>query len=77
MKKITAFIGTARKKHTHYAVQRFLSSVASLGSVEHEIVALTDYRVEVCRGPVRLHHVEKCAGVVADPAQRWRSQRKR
>jgi multimeric flavodoxin WrbA len=50
MKKITAFIGTARKKHTYYAVQRFLNSVASLGGVEHEIVALSDYRVETCRG---------------------------
>lgn len=50
MKKITAFVGTARKKHTYYAVQQFLNSVASLGDVEHEIVALSDYRVETCRG---------------------------
>ncbi len=50
MKKVTAFVGTARKKHTYYAVQRFLSSLASLGDVEYEIVALTDYRMEMCRG---------------------------
>jgi len=50
MKKITAFVGTARKKHTYYAVQQFLNSVASHGDVEHEIIALGDYRVETCRG---------------------------
>jgi len=50
MKKVTAFIGTGRKKHTYYAVQKFLSSLESLGGVEHEIVALTDYKVETCRG---------------------------
>jgi multimeric flavodoxin WrbA len=50
VKKVTAFVGTARKKHTHYAVQKFLSSLVSLGDVEYEIVALTDYRVEMCRG---------------------------
>ena len=50
MKKVTAFIGTARKKQTYYAVQRFLSSLQSFGDVEYEIVALTDYRVETCRG---------------------------
>ena len=50
MKKVTAFIGTARKKQTYYAVQQFLDSLQSFGDVEYEIVALTDYRVETCRG---------------------------
>jgi hypothetical protein len=27
MKKVTAFVGSARKKHTHYAVRQFLSKV--------------------------------------------------
>jgi multimeric flavodoxin WrbA len=50
VKKVTAFVGTARKKHTHYAVQKFLSSLESLGGIEYEIVALTDYKLEMCRG---------------------------
>lgn len=50
MKSVTAFVGTARKKHTHYAVQKFLSSLKSLGDIEYEIVALNDYKIEMCRG---------------------------
>ena len=50
MKKVTAFVGTARKKHTYYAVRQFLDNLKSFGDVEYEIVALTDYRVEMCRG---------------------------
>ncbi len=50
MKKVTAFVGTARKKHTYYAVHKFLSSLESLGDVEYEIVTLTDYHLETCRG---------------------------
>jgi multimeric flavodoxin WrbA len=50
MKKVTAFVGSARKKHTHYAVGQFLSVLESLGEVEHEIVALSDCNLEVCRG---------------------------
>ena len=50
MKRVTAFIGTARKKHTYYAVRRFLDDLKSFGDVEYEIVALTDYRLEICRG---------------------------
>jgi len=50
MKKITAFVGSARKKHTHYAVRQFLSVLESLGDVEREIVTLSDYKLETCRG---------------------------
>ena len=50
MKKVTAFVGTARKKHTYYAAHQFLSSLQSLGDVEYEIVALSDYKLETCRG---------------------------
>jgi multimeric flavodoxin WrbA len=50
MKKVTAFVGTARRQHTHYAVRQFLENLQSRGDVEHEIVALTDYRLELCRG---------------------------
>ncbi len=50
MKKVTAFIGSARKKHTYYAVRQFLGSLQSIGDVECEIVALSDYQLEMCRG---------------------------
>ncbi len=50
MNKVTAFVGTARKQHTYYAVRRFLDNLKTLGDVECEIVALTDHRVELCRG---------------------------
>lgn len=50
MKKVTVFISTARKQHTYYAVQRFLEGLQRAGSVECEILCLTDYRVETCRG---------------------------
>jgi len=49
-KKVTAFVGSARKKHTHEAVTRFLSNLQALGGVESEIVAISDYRLEPCRG---------------------------
>ena len=50
MKKVTAFVGSARKKHTHEAVVRFLSNLQSMGDIEHEIVHLHDYRLEYCKG---------------------------
>jgi hypothetical protein len=50
VKKVTAFVGSARKKHTYHAVSQFLSSLQSLGDVEYEIVDLSDYRLETCRG---------------------------
>jgi len=50
MKKITAFVGSARKGHTYNAVAQFLSHVQSLGDFEVEIVRMSDYRIEVCKG---------------------------
>jgi multimeric flavodoxin WrbA len=50
VKKVTAFVGSPRKKHTHDAVCRFLEHLKALGDVECEIVALSDYRLEACRG---------------------------
>ena len=50
MKRVTAFVGSARKKHTHDAVVQFLSNLHAIGDVEHEIVRLSDYRLEPCRG---------------------------
>lgn len=50
LKKVTAFIGTASKKHTYKAVLEFLDRLEALGGVECEIVTLSDYRIETCRG---------------------------
>jgi len=50
MKKVTALVGTASRKHTHKAVRQFLDDLKSLGDVETEIVALSDYRIGTCRG---------------------------
>lgn len=50
MKKVTAFVGSARKGHTYDAVREFLGVLEALGGVETEIVVLSDYRIETCRG---------------------------
>jgi multimeric flavodoxin WrbA len=50
MKKVTLFVGAASRKHTRYAARHFLSVLESLGGVEGEIVILSDYRLEPCRG---------------------------
>lgn len=50
MKKVTAFVGSARKKHTYDAARQFLDKLRSLGEVESEIVVLSDYRVGTCIG---------------------------
>jgi multimeric flavodoxin WrbA len=48
--KVTAFVGSARKKHTYDAAERFLKNLQSLGGVEYEIVMLCDCDLRVCRG---------------------------
>jgi multimeric flavodoxin WrbA len=50
MKRVTAFVGSARKRHTYDAVVQFLGKLQSMGDVEYEIVRLSDYRIELCRG---------------------------
>ncbi len=50
MKKVTVFVGSARKKHTYHAAAQFLSHLQAMGEVEDEIVRLSDYRIEACRG---------------------------
>ncbi|MGC9357804.1 MAG: flavodoxin family protein [Anaerolineae bacterium] len=50
MKKVTAFVGSARKKHTYNAARQLLSSLQSMGEVEYEIVRLSDYDLQLCRG---------------------------
>ncbi len=50
MKKVTVFVGSARKKLTYYAVRQFLENLQSLGEIEHEIVTLSHHRIGTCRG---------------------------
>jgi multimeric flavodoxin WrbA len=50
MKRVIAFVGSARKKHTYRAVEQFLEQVQALGGVETEIVRLSDYRISTCIG---------------------------
>jgi multimeric flavodoxin WrbA len=50
MKRVTAFVGSARKGHTHDAVVQFLTNLQSIGDIEYEIVRLSDYRLQTCRG---------------------------
>jgi len=48
--KVTAFVGSARKKHTYNATDKFMRSLQSHGEIEYEIVSLNDYHLEMCKG---------------------------
>jgi multimeric flavodoxin WrbA len=48
--KVTAFVGSARKRHTYAAVSQLMYNLQSLGDIDYEIVCLGDYHVETCRG---------------------------
>ena len=48
--KVTAFVGSARKKHTYQATERFLESIQKHGDVDYEIISLNDYNLKTCRG---------------------------
>lgn len=50
MKKVTAFVGSARKKLTYDSVNLLMDKLKSYGDVETEIVVLSDHRIEPCRG---------------------------
>lgn len=50
MKKVTAFVGSARKKNTYQAVTQFLDNLHTLGDVETELVLLSSYNLGICRG---------------------------
>jgi hypothetical protein len=55
MKRVTAFVGSARKKHTFHAVAQFLSNLQSMGDIE------SDYFY-----PTRLGVLKKGAGRLFD-----------
>ena len=48
--KVTAFIGSARRKHTWQATEKFLHHLQSMGNVEYEMVALSDQNLGICKG---------------------------
>jgi multimeric flavodoxin WrbA len=48
--KVTAFVGSARKKHTYDATELFLKKLKSFGNIESEIVRLSDYDLGTCKG---------------------------
>ncbi len=50
MKHVTAFVASARKKHTYNAVRTFLDSVQAHGDVESDIVMLAQCNLQICRG---------------------------
>ena len=49
-KHVTAFVGAARKGYTYQATREFLDQLEALGGVETELVRLSDYHLEPCRG---------------------------
>jgi multimeric flavodoxin WrbA len=48
--KVTAFVGSARKKGTYNATELFIHNLRSLGDIEYEIITLSDYDIKVCKG---------------------------
>ena len=50
MKKVTAFIGSARRKTTYEAIKAFESGLKKQGEIEFEYVFLSDYNLEFCKG---------------------------
>jgi multimeric flavodoxin WrbA len=48
--KVTAFIGSARKKHTYETTEKFLKRLQSRGNIEYEIVRLSEYNLGICKG---------------------------
>ena len=48
--KVTAFVGSARKKHTFDATEMFLKKLQHMGNIEYEIVQLSDYDLKPCIG---------------------------
>jgi multimeric flavodoxin WrbA len=48
--KVTAFVGSARKKHTYRATEKFLKQLETYGNVETELIALSEFDLKICRG---------------------------
>ena len=48
--KVTAFMGSGRKRHSYNACERFLQNLQSSGNIEYELVRLIEYNVGTCKG---------------------------
>lgn len=48
--KVTAFVGSARNKSTYQAALQFIENLKKSGNIDSEIVKLSDYNLEICRG---------------------------
>jgi len=48
--KVTAFIGSGRKRHTYSASEKFLHNLQLFGNIDYEIVMLSDYKLGTCKG---------------------------
>jgi len=48
--KVTAFIGSARKKHTYKSTESFLKKLQLFGNVDYEIIRLSEYNLGTCKG---------------------------
>ena len=48
--KVTAFIGSGRKRHSYNACEKFLQNLHALGNVEYELVRLSEYNLGTCKG---------------------------
>ena len=48
--KVTAFVGSARKKHTYDTTELFFKKLKSRGNIEYEIVQLSNYNLGTCKG---------------------------
>jgi multimeric flavodoxin WrbA len=48
--RVTAFIGSGRKRHSYIACEKFLQNLHSLGNVEYEMVRLSEYNLGTCKG---------------------------
>jgi multimeric flavodoxin WrbA len=48
--KVTAFVGSPRKKHTYHAAEQFGKKLQAFGEIDYEIVHLSEYRMETCKG---------------------------
>jgi len=48
--KVTAFIGSGRKRHSYIACEKFLQNLHSSGNVEYELVRLSEYNLGTCKG---------------------------
>jgi hypothetical protein len=48
--KVTAFVGSARKKHIYNSSEQLMYNLQAFGDIECETVSLSDFHIEICKG---------------------------